>query len=323
MIQEINKLEKLIAWSLLFLSIVAAVHIESYFITLLQSFAFQTMCVAAAMMIYWFLKKRWLYSFFAIASVLMLNMLVPPIFTMTDCEAQAGSKIRIAHFNVLKYNTRYQRIVDSAINSDADFISFQEVNTRWADSLAEGLCTKYPFYELLPMDNSTLGMAIFSKYPLCDTRVVSIDNTPNIAGDIQMEDTAIHFIASHTRAPVTSWNFRKRNRQIRDIANYLNTIEGPKIAVGDYNTVPWDYILTEFKNDTNLSDSRKSFAPTFPSYMMLLGIPIDYIFHCNRLRCLSFSTISNTSSDHLGVLGEYELKSYYESKNDPSRAHGG
>lgn len=307
--EKLFKLEILLAWSILPLSFLIAFCPESFYAILIQSFAFQILCVVFVLGILWLLRRKLIWALLAFSSAVMILSILPTFPAQSESQIFSAKKFKVAHFNVLKFNTNYQRIIEAALESDADFISFQEVNRKWADSLKQGLKEKYPFFNTIPHDNNCLGMAVFSKYPLCDLENVSITGIPNIAGRIEFGDTSIRFIASHTKSPTTSWNFRQRNEQIREIAKYLNSIDGLKIAVGDYNTVPWDGILSEFKTETQLSDSRKSLAPTYPSWLKIARIPIDYIFHCSQMQCISFSTIDNTSSDHLGVIGVYELKS--------------
>jgi len=193
------------------------------------------------------------------------------------------------------------------LKTEADLISFQEVSNSWGEALLEGLSETYPFAFFTGGKCGIQGLAVFSKYPMKNVQSIRLAGMPNIEGEIQFADSSIRFVTSHTRSPITYTRYLQRNTHLKVLAAYLNTIEGPVIAIGDFNAVPWDTSILEFKKRSRLQDSRKKITPTFPSFLKFLGIPIDYIFHSKELSCLDFRSIDGTSSDHLGVIGYYKF----------------
>ncbi len=210
----------------------------------------------------------------------------------------------IAQFNVLKYNNNYETTIQSAINSNADLVSFQEVDFSWSRALEQKLKQDYPYSFLYPREDC-YGYAIYSKTPLMGVSLKKIEGYPYIKGSLLIKDSEVMFISMHTRAPLSKSNFDIRNNQINQLAFETEKIDKPLVIFGDFNSVPWDYSIKQFKKITHLNDSRKNITPTFPAYLSIAGIPIDYIFHSNEIWCNSFKAIGNGNSDHKGVQGYY------------------
>ena len=213
----------------------------------------------------------------------------------------------MAHFNVLKFNNDYQSTVQEALKSNADFVSFQEVSLDWSSALQKGLEQEYPYYHLVPSDQCCFGIAVFSKHPLTGVDTPYIGGIPNISGTIELDDTSIQFVTAHTPSPVGPANYHKRNHHIRQLGKYIEQLEGPVLAIGDFNAVPWDDSVIHFSKKTGLKDSRKELSATYPSWSFIPLIPIDYIFHSKEIRCHSLKTIDSTSSDHYGIVGTYSF----------------
>lgn len=281
-----------------------------YIIDLLQSFTFHAMLGYGVIGLLFLLYKRsWLTIPWFGASLLLLLFLHPYLEKESEQEVTIKSvPFKVAHFNVLCTNKKYEKTIRKAVASQADLLSFQEVDTAWAKHLEEGLRQLFPFYHIVADDHSSHGLAVFSKYPLENVQVFYWSEVPNIAGDVIVSDSAVHFLASHTLSPRNKQRYRLRNQHIRQIANYLQSLEGPVLAIGDYNAVPWNHHIVSMKEKANMYDSRKDIIPTYPSVLRSGGIPIDYIFHSKDFQCINFQAIPTDGSDHRGVLGVYQLK---------------
>jgi len=217
--------------------------------------------------------------------------------------------VRVAHFNVLCSNRQFQKMADSARATRADLLSFQEVSADWGDKLEQLLAEEYPYYQVTTdQQHVSRGLAVFSKYPLENVQTIYWDGMPNIAGDVLVQGKAIHFIASHTQSPRNLGRYQHRNQHIRRIARYIKTIDRPVLAIGDYNVVPWNPIIQELTQATELLHSHTGWQPTFPAHLRGMGVPIDYIFHSPEFQCRKFKALPASGSDHRGVVGEYLLR---------------
>ena len=219
---------------------------------------------------------------------------------------------KIVHFNVLKTNQHFAPILETAALEDADFLSFQEVTAEWGSALKDRFARSYPYFKIVPLETS-YGMAVFSKRPLEDLQVFQWSGIPNFAGCIDLNGTRFHFLTAHSRSPVPQEDYHKRNDHLKQMTKHLAKQSGPRILIGDFNTVPWDQALLELRSATGLQDSRKSFAPTYRfKKIPFLYLPIDYILHSQELECLRFKVIRKSSSDHMGIAGIYQSKKYNE-----------
>ena len=221
-------------------------------------------------------------------------------------------------------------MAQQALASEADLLSFQEVTPGWAEELTQRLGDAYPYYHVVSDPHDAQGMAIFSRHPLKNVQTRYWADVPNIVGDIDLTtpretteaamrddnpfagglpgDTTVHFVASHTLSPRSESRYRRRNEHIRHIAHYLQSVDGPVLAIGDYNAVPWNPSIVAMKEKARLYDSRRTFTPTYPSRLQDGGLPIDYVFHSDDFTCLDFYAVTAAGSDHRGVVGTYRLK---------------
>ncbi len=280
---------------------------EVYLIDVVQSFAIHAVvgyALIALTLFTW--QKRRLAMLFFLASFSLLLYLFPyfRVSQTQDYEFE-GNSFRVAHFNVLGSNTLYNQIAEQAQSTEANLISFQEVDSIWMDELVIRLENQYPYYHL--SYQNAHGVAIFSKHPVEDLTTYYWGGEPNLTGNIILSDTTVHFVAAHTLSPRNEKRYTKRNQHLRQMARYLESIDGPVLAIGDFNAVPWNPHIVQILRQSSLLDSRQGFTPTYPARWKIGGIPIDYILHSDELHCLDFQSVDMAGSDHKGVLGEYQF----------------
>ena len=281
---------------------------DSYFGMLLRSFAYQGMIACLFLFVWLVFRKQWKWAGMPMVSILLLNLLVGPVMDSPAENNLEAPGIRVAHFNVLKYTSSHDSTVRRALETEADLISFQEVDAAWAQSLANGLVDAYPHYRIEAREDA-FGLAVFSKTPLTEVDTFQMEGIPNLSGTLEWKGESIRFFTSHLKSPLNYDNFQARNRHMEALADHVERVDGPVLVIGDFNTVPWDASLLAFRKDTNLIDSRKDLSATYPSGLSFARIPIDYIFHSEEMRCEGFATLPATSSDHLGIVGVYSIHS--------------
>ena len=106
---------------------------EIFLIDLLQSFALQAMIGYAIIAFVLILWKQHKFSVpFVLASLTILVYLLPYInLTTTQDYEFEGNSFRVAHYNVLGSNILYDQTIQQAIATEADLLSFQEVDSTW------------------------------------------------------------------------------------------------------------------------------------------------------------------------------------------------
>ena len=299
------KLLKWVVGVLLWLSVgFFLIPTDNYFIDLLQSFTFHAVLVYLSLTcIFAFLRWRNLAASGVSVCFLLAAHLLPHIINSSSADYEVdGKAFRVAHFNILASNTSYEKSIRKALSTDADLISFQEVNIRWINQLIEKLETDYPYYAFV--DGEVHGVAVFSRFPLEDIRQYYWTGEPTLTGNVILDDKNIHFVTTHTLSPRSPERSRNRNLHLQKVTEYITKVKGPVLAIGDFNTVPWSKPITHMKEHAQLRDSRNGLVPTFPAEYQL-GIPIDYILHSDEISCLKFDAVDSAGSDHRGVIGEY------------------
>ncbi|MEK6479488.1 endonuclease/exonuclease/phosphatase family protein [Catalinimonas sp. 4WD22] len=293
-----------IAFLVLTSSLIFILPTENFYIDLVQSFTFHAMLGYVGLSAL-FAIFRWKYVTLTAISVSMLLAfhLLPHINNGISNEyVMNGNTFKVAHFNVLGSNRHFDDIINNSIKLNADILSFQEVERAWALKLMDGLEHQYPYFAIT--EHERHGVAIFSKYPLQDLHTYKWTGEPTLTGNIIYNDKQVHFVTTHTLSPRNPQRYQNRNEHLTKLAEYVKNIDGPVLAIGDFNAVPWNQYIVKIKESTDLVDSRKSIASTYPANYPL-GLPIDYIFHSDELSCINFEAIEAKGSDHKGIIGEY------------------
>lgn len=216
--------------------------------------------------------------------------------------------------------TAPERLTQIVLDSDADVIAFQEVNLAHADALQHELREMYPYQAVYAAGESTLGIALISRYPIVEARQFSgsIPWLPYQEAKIDVDGRLLHMLNAHPAPP--GWSLSLRNfyfSRSRDDMHQFVTMVGddPGLLVGDFNVADQseDYAIL---SRAGLVDSYRvagyGFGLTYPAnrwygYTNTPTIPlvrIDYIWHTPHFRTIRAWVGGDAGSDHLPVLAE-------------------
>lgn len=277
-----------------------------YVFEMLQSMAIQILFGLCFLVVLFGVFRKWVgFGSVIIAITLLFHHL--PIKQTSNYAAVSETDFSIAHFNVLKYNNNHADIISAALSSEATMLSFNEVTQNWAAALEKGLLQDYPFQFILPQNNS-FGIALFSKTPISEPQVHWQHAIPFVSGYINVDYQSVFFVAAHTIPPTNKAAYYSRNEELRRIEKMLATHNGPKILVGDLNTVSWSEPLVAIKKNARMADSRIGLSPTYPSWNKFLRIPIDHILYSSEMTCTEFNAVWAEGSDHLGIQSHFIFK---------------
>lgn len=279
----------------------------TYPLVLFRSFAVHFLFLCIALVLWLLIRKKWLAATLVVIPIFLVQSFLPAILSLERETPEKSPELRIAHFNIFKPNRAYEQATDRIKRCNADLITIQEVDDRWARILRNKLGKTYPHHELVPMEDD-YGVAVFSRLPFENIRVSDPDRYPAILGTLKLKGKNISFYTTHTKAPVLPWGFHLRDRQLERASSRIEELPSPRFLMGDLNAVPWDGKLLKLKEHSGLKGSRKGYSATFPAWMGPLGIPIDHILHSQEVECLEFRTVRGTNSDHLGVVGDYRFR---------------
>jgi endonuclease/exonuclease/phosphatase (EEP) superfamily protein YafD len=220
-----------------------------------------------------------------------------------------GRTIKVASYNISFVEDSVINIVHSIIENDANLISIQEVTPDIDSLMTDKLKEKYAYHYSLKRADY-YGMMIFSSFPITQIDTFNFGIIPNIKGNLKIEnlESGFDFIVSYCPPSFSSSTYQLLKDQLKAIALKATESKGAVITMGTYNTVPWAPEVQDFKKIGRLIDSRLGLAPTASSSSNpLFQIPIDHIFHSEKLKCINFQVLSYNQHPHLGIEGTYEI----------------
>lgn len=219
--------------------------------------------------------------------------------------------LTLLHSNVLSSNLQHEKLIELIEKEQPDIIVTQEVNEQWTTSLSK-LHMAYP-YQLIHPREDNFGIALYSKTPLLNAQIIRIGmaKLPSIKASFVFNNEVITLVASHSLPPVNQQYLVSRNEHILALATLLNSIQTPKILVGDLNTTPWSSFYHPLTANSNMINTRQGFGiiATWPAALGPLGIPIDHVLISNEFKVVSMDVAKSIGSDHLPLIVSVSLNS--------------
>ena len=297
----------------------------------------------AVMIIYWLIRRKWLFAFIPIITI---TCCIPYIGTLwqfrsLDKSANAQPGIKVATYNVCMFNRETsgfmaQDILAEMRRQNVDILCIQEYNNVSGDKKNSESYKEYFPYMAVGRDD----MVIYSRYPIKGSKKILFENTNNSAmwADIDIKGDKIRVFNVHLEttgingsqyriAGMKAQGYELSNNQIMEtifgnymlgimlragqaamVANGVRSSENPVILCGDFNDVPYSYVYNTMLG--NMVDGFKEcgsgWARTFREGKK--AVRIDYIFHSESLKGLSYYKTDLTYSDHYPVFMKLSFK---------------
>jgi endonuclease/exonuclease/phosphatase (EEP) superfamily protein YafD len=232
-----------------------------------------------------------------------------PYLSAQPAAAATTLSINLASINLLSRNKEAQPLLSLLSAEQPDVIVLQEFTPQWAE-LTATLADRYP-YQLLEPRQGNFGIALLSVYPLVkeETFELLAPEFPAIKAILQVGSTQLGVIGVHPVAPISRKRTLLRNAQLAALAALADKAEGPLVLLGDLNTSPWSPYFQRLLADGGLRNGAEGFGLdiTWPTFMPLLGIPIDYCLVSPELRVTAQRRGSRIGSDHYPLFTEVAL----------------
>ena len=297
----------------------------------------------AVMIIYWLIRRKWLFAFIPIITI---SCCIPYIGTLwqfrsLDKSANAQPGIKVATYNVCMFNRETsgfmaQDILAEMRRQNVDILCIQEYNNVSGDKKNSESYKEYFPYMAVGRDD----MVIYSRYPIKGSKKILFENTNNSAmwADIDVKGDKIRVFNVHLEttgingsqyriAGMKAQGYELSNNQVAEyifgnymlgimfragqaamVANGVRSSENPVILCGDFNDVPYSYVYNTMLG--NMVDGFKEcgsgWARTFREGKK--AVRIDYIFHSESLKGLSYYKTDLTYSDHYPVFMKLSFK---------------
>lgn len=229
-----------------------------------------------------------------------------------------------------------------------DIICFQEFFTRrrneydFKKAISEVLHSRYYYYKPVKGNNyESIGLAIFSKFPIIQTGDISFEKNNNneaIFADIKTPKRNIRIYNVHLqsiRFKTEDYQyldnikskmstdmisprriserlkkaFLKRSEQVKIIKTHSEKCAIPYLVTGDFNDTPISYTVNKMLSGGLINSFRArgsglgiTYNGNFPNFQ------IDYILASTDFNVKSYRIISKKISDHYAVRSDLELK---------------
>ena len=256
------------------------------------------------------LRARGSAAVFAALAVVNLGVILPLYFGREPAPASAGPAVRAMLMNV---NTRHgdaARVADALRRFHPDIVVLEEVSTKWLADLGPAL-RAYPHSRMEPREDN-FGIALFSKFPFTQARVVHIGeaDVPSIVAEIETPQGQCTVLATHPLPPGGGEYARWRNDQLAQLLDWVHRATSPVLLLGDLNVTPWSPYFRRLLRESGLRNSAqgRGVCPTWPAFIPLLRIPIDHCLHSPGIGIAHRQTGPDVGSDHFPVVVDFVLR---------------
>lgn len=252
--------------------------------------------------------------FCAVLTVPLLSWYVPP--RVLGADSTADLRVFVANLNV--QNHRYADVIAQIQEEQPDVVVVMEVDQPWVDQL-NTMGDRFPYAYGKP-NPYNLGLMVYSRYPFQNPSIQEFgtDKNVSVVTDFTIQRQTVSLVATHPLPPLRASYFHARNRQLDLAGQYIQALNHPAIAVGDFNTTPWSPYFKRFQRQTRLWDARKGFGilPTWtpipygnvPRLLApLFALPIDHCLVSPNLRIINLRTGADTGSDHRPLIVDIDI----------------
>jgi len=278
---------------------------------LTSHFRAQYLAGAAVLAVAQALRRRWWWAGFAVAlAVVNAAVLVPRTGLLPPSAAPGPSavpSVRVVLLNVHTGNREFGRVRDFLRETRPDFAVLEEIDAVWRREL-EPLRDLFPHVLAEPREDN-FGVMLLSRHPLAEARVVWLGEAevPSVFARVTVGGVALAVLGTHPLPPAGRDYSGHRNRQLAELAPFLNSQTGPKVLLGDLNTTPWNRHFQRLVAATGLRSSAegRGYQASWPGAPFLLRIPLDHVLLSPELRVVRREIGPDVGSDHLPVIVEF------------------
>jgi endonuclease/exonuclease/phosphatase (EEP) superfamily protein YafD len=255
----------------------------------------------------------WIFGLIVVGLIGNFVWLYPFLPTRDIVQAETqGVRVKIVQMNVLTINRHFAAVNAWLLKTDADVIVLEEVDSAWISELTP-LLKKYPYRVARPRSDS-FGIAMFSRHPISQSRVVSLPviPVPAVFMELNVKGTRIRIAGAHAPPPLSNKAVATRNEGLAMLTLWrLDEPEIPAILAGDLNITPYNARFRKFLRVSGLVDPRRGrgLTPTWPGLLpRQVQVPIDHILHDKNFRTILLETGPRIGGDHLPLIAILELK---------------
>lgn len=249
---------------------------------------------------------------------------------------EVAPRLEILTFNLGAQSERFEGILAIIGTAEADIVALQELSIPAAEQLAGDLRARYPHQAFHPVGESTAGMGVLSRFPICADDYWRNEALPRPLGHQRAEfdlsalrsGARLVMYNSHPIHPGMMGRIYDDSGRALEIADLLARAEketAPVVMLGDFNMVEFsdDYRRIRARYGDAFRAAGRGPGLTFPARQDADGVPpwlswavprfpllrLDYLFYSDGLHPLT-ARVGHTSggSDHRPLLVRLALR---------------
>ncbi|MEG0011481.1 MAG: endonuclease/exonuclease/phosphatase family protein [Muribaculaceae bacterium] len=290
--------------------------------------------------IYWSFRWRF-WAIVPIIAILSNWAFLSAMFQFNSTNKSAYD-LKVATYNVHSFNNDYsgysaKKIANFMQDSNVGILCMQEYSSIGNFNLDSLNLTfnEYYTHSIIPRNNKGTRVAIYSKYPIINSKYISFKDSHNCAMycDIKHDNTTIRIFNLHLQSTNFNQdiaiarkqnidasgaidiiessllsNAKKRTSQASFIAKLVQKSPYPVILCGDFNAMPSTYeyhTIAQLLSD-GFIECGSGYGYTYRNLLKLMRI--DYVFTSSKIIGKRYYSASKVWSDHNPVLMEMSLK---------------
>lgn len=314
--------------------------------------------------LYWTFLCKWKYALIGLIALLICKNEVKdyfPIHKRVDNAAEQKNVLKVLTYNVMGFAYRNHtpqapnQIIQYIANSDADIVCLQEYAVAQSDKLLTdqkvfAALKQYPYHSVIPFGTSGrmhFGIAVFSKYPISNSRRVKYDSKFNGSSihEIEVQGKKVTLINNHLESfKLTTEDrsrysaflknintdtfdglksafeqklgpaFRIRAKQAEAVAQEIEKIKNKYIIVcGDFNDTPISYAHRTIQGSLTDAFAASGRGAGITYNQNFFWFRIDNILHSPNIKSMNCTVDKVRYSDH------YPLWCYLQLQDEPFR----
>lgn len=226
-----------------------------------------------------------------------LSLTLPPT-------PRASPDLRVLFFNVDWINApNAARIVDEAIATGADILAFAEAPPLW--NFVDDLKAAYSYVS--PCEPTRCELLIATNLAVTGSLQLAFDPWTVRFTSLGLElgdGQRLHLFVSHTPKP---WDAPLIVPAVAQLSSQYRLADGPLLAVGDFNMVPWSAPMRRLLRESGARGLRYQIG-TWPNWAGRWGLPIDQVLVDNGARVVRISHFGrDLGSNHIGLIADIAL----------------
>lgn len=195
-------------------------------------------------------------------------------------------------------------------NRNADIALINQLTPAWLAYLKKPSQAQYSHW-VWNERTDDLGKGLISRYPLKSSLKHAGGHQPlyNYQIDFPFLKRKVEMISRNFKEPTNTRELKELREQLNALINSMPSERDlPLMITGDFDLVSWNPVLSQFKKENHLLDSRRNFLALQRNKRRLFQIRIskDNLLYSDELECSAFEDIY-LDNVLIGFIADYQL----------------